>query len=95
MSCEHIWRTLIAQALSDVRVRCHRHKKRYFIRHIRIRSVESILSAYAALTHLQLSGNEISVVQRRSFSKLRRLNFLDLSDNELGTLAYDAFEGLR
>ena len=57
--------------------------------------MESILSAYAALTHLQLSGNEISVVQRRSFSKLRRLNFLDLSDNKLGSLEYDAFEGLR
>ena len=57
--------------------------------------MESILGAYAGLTHLQLSGNEISVVQRRSFARLGRLNFLDLSDNALGSLEYDAFFGLR
>ena len=78
-------------------VRCHRHKKRYLLLSLerRIRSVESTLGAYAFLTHLQLSGNEISVVQRRSFARLGRLNFLDLSDNALGSLEYDAFVGLR
>ena len=61
----------------------------------RIRSVETTLSAYVFLTHLQLSGNEISVVQRRSFARQGRLNFLDLSDNALGSLENDAFVGLR
>ena len=57
--------------------------------------MDSILGAYAGLTHLQLSGNEISVVQRRSFARQGRLNFLDLSDNALGSLENDAFVGLR
>ena len=61
----------------------------------RIRMVETTLSAYVFLTHLQLSGNEISVVQRRSFARQGRLNFLDLSDNALGSLENDAFVGLR
>ena len=59
-----------------------------------IRSVESTISHYQALTHLHLSRNKISVIEPRCFQELHDLAFLDLSDNELGSFDYGAFVGL-
>lgn len=59
-----------------------------------IRAVESTISQYQSLTHLDLHRNKISVVEARCFQELHDLNFLDLSDNELGSFEYGAFVGL-
>ena len=58
-----------------------------------VHAVESILSHYSRLDHIDLSRNKITVIKRRSFESLSDLTFLDLSGNMLTDLDPDTFYG--
>lgn len=48
----------------------------------------------AFTTELKLSSNQLNVIPSRAFGGLRRLQKLDLADNQISKIEVDAFRGI-
>lgn len=71
------------------------HLKKLFLGHKLKEIPIGVLTSARQLVNLQLSYNEISVVQDNAFDGLEKLEFLDLAKNNLTIIKTNTFSGLR